>query len=95
MITIVMLGLHFIPHATPALLLLVNGTDPKIQAELEHTVKNNTTSYKVKSRNVSKHSLDIIMEVKVKDEPALIDSVLALEGIVKASLLTHDGEVTF
>ena len=95
MITIVMLGLHFIPHATPALLLLVNGTDPKIQAELEHTVKNNTTSYKVKSRNVSKHSLDIIMEVKVKDEPALIDSVLALEGIVKASLLTHDGEVTY
>lgn len=35
------------------------------------------------------------MEVKVKDEPALIDSVLALEGIVKASLLTHDGEVTY
>ena len=95
LITIVMLGLHFIPHASPALLLLVNGTDPKIQEELEKAVKENTQTSKVKSRNVSKHSLDIIFEVKVKNEAALLDSVLALDSIVKANLLTHDGEVTY
>ena len=95
LITIVMLGLHFIPHASPALLLLVNGTDPKIQEELEKAVKENTQTCKVKSRNVSKHSLDIIFEVKVKNETALLDSVLALDSIVKANLLTHDGEVTY
>ena len=95
LITIVMLGLHFVPHASPALLLLVNGTDPKVQEALEQTVHENTQTCKVKSRNVSKHSLDIIFEVKVKNEAALLDSVLALEGIVKANLLTHDGEVTY
>ena len=95
LITIVMLGLHFIPHASPALLLLVNGTDPKIQEELEKAVKENTQPSKVKSRNVSKHSLDIIFEVKGKHEAALLDSVLALDSIVKANLLTHDGEVTY
>ena len=95
LITIVMLGLHFIPHASPALLLLVNGTVPKIQEELEKAVKENTQTSKVKSRNVSKHSLDIIFEVKVKNETALLDSVLALDSIVKANLLTHDGEVTY
>ena len=95
LISIVMLGLHFIPHAAPALLLLVNGTDPKVQEELEKAVKENTQTCKVKSRNVSKHRLDIIFEVKVKNEAALLDSVLALDSIVKANLLTHDGEVTY
>ena len=95
LITIVMLGLHFIPHASPALLLLVNATDPRIQAELEEIVKANTSAYQIKSRNVSKNRLDTIIEVKTKDEIALIDNILALEGVVKANLLDHDGEVTY
>ena len=95
LITIVMLGLHFIPHASPALLLLVNATDPRIQAELEEIVKANTSAYQIKSRNVSKNRLETIIEVKTKDEIALIDNILALEGVVKANLLDHDGEVTY
>ena len=95
LITMIMLGLHFVPHATPTLLLLVNGTDPDIQTELEKVVRENTRACKVKSRNVSKNSIDIILEVKVKEEAALINRVLALEGVVKANLLSHDGEVTY
>lgn len=94
LITIVMLALHFVPHAKPALLLLVNGTDPKVQPQLEQTIKAGTVSYKVKSRNVSKGSISMIIEVKVKDEIALIDSILAIPTIEKANLMTHDGEVT-
>lgn len=95
LITIVMLALHYVPHAKPALLLLVNGTDPKIQKELEEVLKATTASYKIKSRNVSKHSIDMIVEVKVKDETVLIDRILALDTIQKANLMTHDGEVTY
>ena len=95
LITIVMLGLHFIPNSKPAQLLLVNGRNSSLQKELEKIVRENTISCKVKSRNVSQNSIDMIFEVKVKDEAALINSVLTLEGIVKANLLTHDGEVTY
>ncbi|MBO7253512.1 MAG: DUF4956 domain-containing protein [Oscillospiraceae bacterium] len=95
LITIVMLGLHFIPHAKPALLLLINGTDPTIQKELEQLIKTNTTSYKIKSRNVGKSSIAMIVEVKVKDEISLIDSILTLESVQTANLMTHDGEVTY
>ena len=95
LITIVMLALHYIPHTKPALLLLVNGTDPKVQKELEEVLKANTSTYKIKSRNVGKHSIDMIVEVKVKDEAALIDRVLELDTIQKANLMTHDGEVTY
>lgn len=94
LITIVMLGLHFVPHANPALLLLINGTDPSAQKELEQIIKSSTASYKIKSRNVSKNSLAMIVEVKVKDEVALIDSILAVESVRTANLMTHDGEVT-
>lgn len=95
MITVVMLALHYVPHAKPVLLLLVNGTDPGIQPQLEEILKANTTAYKVKSRNVGKHSIDCIIEVKVKDEAALIDRILAIDSVTRANLMTHDGEVTY
>lgn len=68
LITVVMLGLHFIPHAKPALLLLINGTDPSIQKELEQIIKANTVTYKIKSRNISKNSIAMIAEINTKDE---------------------------
>lgn len=95
LITVVMLALHFVPHTKPVLLLLVNGTDPSIQKDLEQIIKVNTASYKIKSRNVGKASLDMIVEVKVRDESVLINSILELPTIEKANLLTHDGEITY
>ena len=95
LITIVMLGLHFIPHVKPARLLMINGTDPSVQQKLEEILKSNTVSYTIKSRNISKTSIAMIAEIKVHDEIALIDSILAVESVQKANVLTHDGEVTF
>ena len=94
LITIVMLGLHFVPHGKPNLLLLINGTDPKVQAQLEQIMKEHTRSYKIKSRNVGKNSISMIVDVKPKDEIALIDKLLEVPSIEKANLMTHDGEVT-
>ena len=95
LITIVMLGLHFVPHAKPALLLLISGSDPKVQPQPEQVIKANTASYRIKTRNIGKTSMDLIVEVKVKDEIALIDHILAIDSITKANLMTHDGEVTY
>lgn len=94
MITIVMLGLHFVPHSKPNLLLLINGTDPKAQSQLEQIIKEHTRSYKIKSRNVGKNSISMIVDVKPKDEIAMIDKLLEIPSIEKANLMTHDGEVT-
>jgi len=95
LITIVMLALHYIPHAKPALLLLINGTDPHVQGEIEALLKTHTTTYKIKSRNVSKTSIDMIVEVKAADEIRLLEQILSLNTIQKANLMTHDGEVTY
>lgn len=95
LITIVMLALHFVPHAKPSLLLLVNGTDSKVQKELELVLNQNTSFFKIKSRNVSSTDIDMIIELKTKDEAILIEKVLAIATIEKASLMTHDGEITY
>lgn len=95
LITIVMLGLHFLPGVKPALLLLVSGTDPKLQQELEQVLKANTAFYKIKSRNVSSGSIDMIVELKTKEEMELVKKVLAVKNVERATLMAHDGEVTY
>ena len=51
--------------------------------------------FKVKSRNLSKGRLDMVVELRVKDESGLVSEVAALDGMIGASLIAHDGEVTF
>lgn len=95
LITIVMMLLHFVPNVKPALLLLVNGKDPGMQQELEGVLKENTSFYKVKSRNVSSSGIDMIIELKTKNEGALVDAVSALSTVDRVTLMTHDGEITY
>lgn len=94
LITVVMLALHFVPNAKPCLLLLVNATDRGIQGELESVLKATTTSYKIKSRNASASGVDMIVEVKTNKEEALVEQVLSISHVERATLMNHDGEVT-
>ena len=95
LITLVMLGLHFVPNAKPALLLLVNGTDPGIQEPLHGVLKANTSYYKIKSRNRTGAGIDLIVELKTKREEELVEQVLAIPEVSAATLMTHDGEITY
>ena len=95
LITIVLLVLHFVPNAKPAQLLLVNGTDAAIQPELEKLLRANTKCYTIKSRTLSGGCIDVLIELKPKDENALLEQVSALPGVERASLMSHDGEVTY
>ncbi len=95
LITVVMLLLHFVPNVKPALLLLVNGTDPQLQEPLQTLLKGQTRYYKVKSRNLSDSGIDMVVELRTAQEEALLTQVLAIPGVTGATLMTHDGEVTF
>lgn len=95
LITVVMLALHFVPNVKPALLLLVNGRSTKLQEELNVVLKSGTSYYKIKSRNVTAAGIDMIIELKTKDEDSLIEKVLAIPAVESATLMTHDGEITY
>ena len=95
LITIVMLGLHYVPNAKPALILLVNGTGADVQEAVKQVLVENTKWYQIKSRNVSASGMDMIVELKTKQEDILTQKILAVPGVENATLMTHDGEVTY
>lgn len=95
LVTIALLGLDLLPIAKAAMILVVNCEDKTKEEQIINTVKQNTKLYKVKSRNISKQSLDMVIEIKTKKEAQLINEVSSLDKVVSVSLLSHDGEVTF
>ena len=87
-VTIVIFVLDKMPVAKAPKILVVNAQSLEI-------VEGYSTYYRVKSRNLSADQLDMVVELRVKDEKALVGEIHDLEGVHAVSLLAHDGEVTF
>ncbi len=94
-VTVCILVLDLLPVAKAPMMLVVNSSDVNGEKAVLETVKKYTKAYKVKSRNLSRDRLDMVVELRVKDEGGLVSEVAAMEGMVSASLISHDGEVTF
>lgn len=92
-VTIVMVAIQLIPGLKPALLLVVNAKGDASLKDLESLIESETTYYKIKSRSINSSEIDIIAEVKTKDEQAFIQKLSQFEGINSATIMLHDGEV--
>lgn len=92
-VTIVMILIQFLPNVKPALLLIVNASNDVSIKDLEDLISKNTTYYKIKSRNITTSELDIIAEIRTKDEQELIKQLSEFKGITNATIMLHDGEV--
>ena len=95
LITVVMLALHFIPNVRPALLLIVNLENVDAEPALKEVLKERTSFYKIKSRNVTSTGLDMIVELKTTNETDLIKQINLLEKVSTVTLMNHDGEITY
>ena len=94
-VTVFILALDLLPVAKAPMMLVVNSSRTEGEKEILEVVSRYTKAYKVKSRNLSKGRLDMVIELRVKDECGLVTEVAAMEGMNAASLIAHDGEVTF
>ena len=94
-VTVFILVLDMIPVSKAPMMLVINSSQMDGEQQILDIVGKYSKSYKVKSRNLSKGRLDMVVELRVKDESALVSEVAALEGMIGASLIAHDGEVTF
>ena len=94
-ITFVMMLLYTVPNVQPAHLLLINATDLMAEAEINEILKGSTRYYKVKSRNITSIGIDMIIELKSKDEAELIKNISELEKVESVTLMEHDGEITY
>ena len=94
-VTLGILVLDKLPVAKAPMILVVNSSDFDLEEKITGIVLKYTKNYKVKSRNLTKDSLDLIIELRIANGGELVKEVLALEGVESASLLSHDGEVNF
>lgn len=94
-VTVFILVLDMIPVSRAPMMLVVNSSKMDDEQTVLDVVGKYAKSYKIKSRNLSKGRLDMVVELRVKDESGLVSEVAALDGMIGASLIAHDGEVTF
>lgn len=94
-VTVLVLVLENIPASRAPMMLVVNLSNADREAQILDTVKKYSRYYKVRSRNVSGSSMDMIVEVRVKEESAFMKEICGLDAVQTASLIAHDGEVTF
>ncbi len=93
LITIGILLLDMMPVRISPYLLIVNAQSKEIEDEVIACIKEMGGVYKMKSKNITKGGMDMILEVKTKKEKELVNKISDMEGIVSVSLLAHDGEV--
>ncbi|SCX18198.1 protein of unknown function [Lachnospiraceae bacterium YSD2013] len=94
-LTVVVIVLNFVPIAKAPLILIVNSANTDSEGSIIGAVKEYSSAYQVKSRNLTANSLDMTIEVRSKAGSELVKNVMRVEGVKGASLLAHDGEVTF
>ena len=92
LVTIGILILDMLPVRISPYLLIINADSKEIEDPVLELVKSNG-AYKMKSKNITAKGMDMILEVKTKNDKELIDQLSELKGITSVSLLAHDGEV--
>ena len=93
--TVGIIVLNGLPVAKAPLIFVVNASDLDAELIIMSTVKKYAKHATIKSRNMTKSSLDLIVELRTAEGSKLVREVLEIPSVMSASLLTHDGEVTF
>ncbi len=93
--TLGILILDRIPVAKAPMILVVNANDLHAEEAVSRVVKKYVRHFSIKSRNMTESTLDLVVELRTAQGSELLQEVMGLEGVTSASLLAHDGEVTF
>lgn len=88
------IALQKYPRKKLSMILIVNSSNLSHDKMITETVKKHAKWFRLKSKNVTPHSLDMILELEIDEESALVQELIAMEGITSASILSHDGEIT-
>lgn len=87
--------LNMFPVNRAPYLLILNSSDSLAEEKLLPVLKKNCKSHKIKSRNLTSRSLDMIVEIRTSEEKALLKELEALGVFASISLLSHDGETRY
>lgn len=93
LVTIGILILEMLPVRVNPYLLIVNADSAETEDEITALLKKMSGYYVMKSKNITKEGMDLILEVRTKDDRELVEQISRMERVTGVSLLAHDGEV--
>ncbi len=94
-VTLLLFALDKMPVAKAPKILVVNAAGPDTEDDILEIVEEYASYYRVKSRNLSAEQIDMVVELRAKEDKELVGRINELEAVQSVSLLAHDGEVTF
>lgn len=94
-LTLGIIVLDKFPIARAPMILVVNACDLDLENQIAQIVTQYDRHMCVKSRNMTENTLDIVIELRTAQGNELIRELMKLKGITSASLIAHDGEVTY
>ena len=92
-ITIGILCLDMLPIKMSPNVIIINANSKEVENDIYTLLKSRKAVYRVKSKNITKDGLDMIMEVKTKDENALVNEISEITGVASVSMLLCSGEI--
>ncbi len=92
-VTVGIFALEVLPMTKKPYLLIINSSSIEVEDALMPVIEQFSSYRSVKSRNLKKTGIDMIIEVKTKQEKELLKAIYNIESIECASLLNNDGEV--
>ena len=94
-VTLGILILDRFPVARAPMILVVNADNLDTEISITEVVVEYDKHFCVKSRNMTNTTLDMVIELRTAQGGDLVRKVMTLTGVTSASLISHDGEVTF
>lgn len=94
LIALVLIVLQNYPRKKLSMILVVNSAKQDSDTDILETVRSHARWYKLRSKNLTDHSLDMVLELAIEEESTLVHELIALDGVTSASILSHDGEIT-
>ena len=92
-VTIGILCLDMLPMKKSPYIIIVNAASKEAENEICSIMKNQKAAYRIKSKNITKDGLDMILEVKAKDENSVADAISELDSVTSVSMLMCAGDV--
>lgn len=92
-LTIVVFVLAQMPSAKAPYVLVINAQSKDAEDDVEAVLKECCSYYKVKSRNISKKAVRIIIELRTKDPKQVSDKIAQMDKVSNLSLLTYEGDI--
>ena len=94
-LTVAIIVLDRLPVAKAPMILVVNASSLDVEEEVIRVIQGYTKYVNVKSRNMTKSALDLIIELRTSEGNKIVREILNIATVESASLMSHDGEVTF